>query len=105
MRTGQTLKLCDGAITTTHALAKELKNYVSNVFINHNVANEEMWRLSKNALKLKNNKIINDYIIIGYFSGSITHNEDIEMIKSALIKILKKYKNVKLLLSGLITYS
>ena len=97
---GKTLNLCDGAITTTKALAKELRNYVSNVFINHNVASEEMWKLSKNALRKKNKKIKSNYITIGYFSGSITHNPDIEMIKPALIKILKKFKNVKLLLFG-----
>ena len=105
IRTGKTLKLCDAAITTTYALAKELKNYVPNVFINRNVASEEMWKLSDKVLKLKNNIANNDYIIIGYFSGSITHNSDIEMIKPGLIKILKEYKNVKLLLSGLIAYS
>ena len=98
IRMGKTLSLCDGAITTTKALAKELKNYVSNVFINRNVASEEMWKLSKSALITKNKKIKNNYIVIGYFSRSITFNQDIEMIKPALIKILKKFKNVKLLL-------
>ena len=78
MRIGKTLKLCDGAITTTEGLAKELKNYVPNVFINRNV----------------------ESIIIGYFSGSITHDSDIEMIKEALIKILKENKNVQLLFIG-----
>ena len=106
MRTGKTLILCDGAITTTETLAKELKNYVPKVFINRNVASEEMWKLSKRALRLKENQTVsNDYIIIGYFSGSITHNSDIDMITPALIQILKEYTNVKLLLSGLIEYS
>ena len=41
---GKTLKLCDRAITTTDALAIELKNYVSNIFINRNVASDEMWK-------------------------------------------------------------
>ena len=53
---GKTLKLCEGAITTTDALAKELRNYISNVFINRNVASEEMWKLSQNALINKVNK-------------------------------------------------
>ena len=57
-RLGKTLKLCDGAITTTDVLAEELKHYVSEVFINRNVASEEMWKLSKNALTLKKNNII-----------------------------------------------
>ena len=99
-RMGKTLKLCEGAITTTEALANELKNYVSNVFINRNVASEEMWTLSQNALIKKAFIKEKRYIIIGYFPGSITHNQDIEMIKPALFKILKEFENVKLLLLG-----
>ena len=93
----RTLLHCDGAITTTKVLANELKKYVPKVFINHNVASEEMWELSKNALITKSNKTNGNNVTIGYFSGSITHNSDIEMIKPALIKILKEYDNVKLL--------
>ena len=101
---GKTLKLCDAAITTTEGLANEIKNYIPNVFINRNVASEEMWKLSQIALNKKINKTNNENIIIGYFSGSITHDSDIEMIKPALIKILKEFNNVQLLLSGEITY-
>ena len=43
-------------------------------------------------------------IIIGYFSGSITHNPDIEMIKQPLIKILREFKNVNILLFGLLDF-
>jgi len=100
IRMKKTLKLCDGAITTTKALARELKNYVANVFINRNVASEEMWKLSKKALAKKDIKKTGNHIIIGYFSGSISHNPDIEMIKPALFKILKKFRNVKLLFLG-----
>ena len=104
IRMGKTLKLCDGAITSTEILAKELKNYVSNVFINHNVASEEMWKLSQEALIKKNNNKNKEHIIIGYFSGSITHNSDLFMIKSVLIKILKEFKNVQILLMGELNY-
>ena len=103
-RIGKTLKLCVGAITTTKALARELKYYISNVFINHNVASEEMWKLSQKALKNSYNKKRNKNIIIGYFSGSITHDPDINMVKPALIRILREYKNVELLLLGELSY-
>ena len=46
---------------------------------------------------------VGNNVTIGYFSGSITHNSDIEMIKPALIKILKEYDNVKLLFLGELT--
>ena len=100
IRMGKTLRLCDGAITTTEDLAKELKKYVRNVFINRNVASEEMWQLSKNILIKKNNIKGNNPIIIGYFSGSMTHDQDIKMIKPALYKVLQEFKNVQILLLG-----
>ena len=99
-RMRKTLELCQGAITTTEVLANELKNYVSEVFINRNVASEEMFKLSKYALKKKIKKKNKNEITIGYFSGSISHTNDIEMIIPALNKILQEFKNVKLLFIG-----
>ena len=99
-RMGKTLKLCEGAITTTEVLAKELKNYVPEVFINKNVASEEMYKFSQLALKKKSKFTYHNDIIIGYFSGSTTHNSDIQMIIPVLKKIFKEFKNVKLLLLG-----
>ena len=103
-RMGKTLYLCDGAITTTITLANILKNYVSEVFINHNVASEEMWKLSQDSLISNNKKDFDQSVIIGYFSGSITHNPDLDMIKLSLIKILKEFKNVKILLMGELSF-
>ncbi len=100
IRMGKTLKICDGVITTTEVLAGELKKFISNVFINRNVANEEMWKLSQEALIKKGNKIKDYKIIIGYFCGNIIHNSDLEMIKPILIKILREFKNVQLSLLG-----
>ena len=97
----KTLNLCDGAITTTEALAKELKKYVQEVFVNHNVASEKMFQLSQNALETKNsneNKL--KELVIGYFSGSITNQADIEIVIPAFIKILREFKNVKLYFLG-----
>ena len=104
VRIRKTLEACDGAITTTNTLAEELKNYVPIVFINRNKANEEMWKISENAIKNKVNKTNNKHIIIGYFSGSISHNPDIDMIKEALIKILKEFSYVQILLFGILKY-
>ena len=99
-RTNKTLKMCDYAITTTECLAKELGQYVKEVYINRNVASERMVELSQEALK---NAEEHDDIVMGYLSGSITHNPDLELIKPAIISMLKKYKNVKLKLVGEIT--
>lgn len=94
----KTLKLCDGAITTTTRLAEELKKYVPKVLINRNVASEEMLRLSQEAVR--NCKKQKGVVRIGYFSGNITHNEDLESILPALAKIMAIHKNVELVLAG-----
>lgn len=100
VRMGETMKLCDYCITTTPALARELRKYDKEVYINKNVASEKMVELSLNALK--NTKKDVDKIRIGYLSGSITHNPDFEMIKPALIKIMDEFKNVQLVVMGLL---
>ena len=100
MRMKKTLQLCDEVITTTESLAKEMKKYMTNVFINRNVASEEMLKLSEYTLNKKQKRKKSNRIIIGYFSGSITHNEDIMAIIPSLSKILTEFNNVKLLLMG-----
>ena len=98
MRMGRTLKLCDAAITTTERLAEELGHYVPEVFINRNTASEEMCALSKEALKNKTRK--DDHVGIGYFSGSLTHNDDFELVLPALTKVMEKYPQVQLHVVG-----
>ena len=101
-RMGKTLMLCDGAITTTKGLARELENYVSEVFINRNTASEQMYSLSLSALEKK--KSIKSQgeksVAIGYFSGSITHNADFMLILPTLVEVLKRYPYVKLHVVG-----
>lgn len=98
MRMGRTLKLCDAAITTTERLAEELGHYVPEVFINRNTASEEMCALSKEALKNKTRK--DNHVGIGYFSGSLTHNDDFELVLPALTKVMEKYPQVQLHVVG-----
>lgn len=123
---GKLLQLCDGAITTTARLAGELEKYVPKVLINRNVASEEMVQLSLAALKKRNGndrekddpgvknhgkaedkaktasgrEQTEEKIRIGYFSGSITHNDDFAMVIPVLIRLLGKYKNLELCLAG-----
>lgn len=96
--TGKLLKLCDGAITTTEVLAEELNKYVSNTYINRNVASEEMIQLSQIAWRQRRRD--ENSKKIGYFSGSITHNPDFAIVLPALVRLMEKHENVELLLVG-----
>ena len=98
VKMGKTMKKCDYLITTTEALARELKKYNKEVFINKNVASEMMVKLSLEAMReVKKDK---NKITIGYLSGSITHNPDFELIKPALIRIMDEFSNVQLCVMG-----
>lgn len=96
---GRMLQICDGAITSTECLQSELLKYVPEVFINRNKASEQMVELSKKVLK---NSTDGDFIKIGYFSGSTTHNDDFEFLLPVLEFLLKKYKNIQLLIAGML---
>lgn len=99
----QTLNLCEGAITTTEAMADELKKFVPEVYINRNLASDRMVQLSEEAYEMKQIAEPHSTIDIGYFSGNITHNQDFEMILPAIIKLMENYANVRLCLVGEIT--
>ena len=73
VRMRKTLQLCEGAITITEALAKELKKNVPEVFINRNVASEEMLKLSELALKEKSKLKNQNTIFNGNFSYSCNY--------------------------------
>ncbi|MDT2756587.1 rhamnan synthesis F family protein [Enterococcus asini] len=96
---GAMLKLCDGAITTTGKLKEELENYQDLVLLNRNLASRELVEISSNHLH-EHNVDTSAIVRIGYFSGSITHNENFELVRNDLIKLLKDFKNVELHLVG-----
>lgn len=99
-RTRETLKMCDYAITTTERLATELKNYVKEVYINRNVASEKMVQLSIKALKeVKKDK---NKVVMSYLSGSITHNDDFNMILPVIKRLMKEHSNLYLKVVGLL---
>ncbi len=97
-RMGDTLKLCDYATTTTETLSKELKKYVKEVFVNKNVASEKMLELSLEAIE--ESKKDDNKVVLGYLSGSITHNPDFELIVPPITKIMEKYEFVYLKIVG-----
>lgn len=94
------LRMCDHAVTTTEVLADKLKEFIPDVYINRNTASQEMVRLS---LEAQGTKKKHSDVIIGYFSGSITHDDDMRMVITALSRIMDRYSNVRLMIAGEIT--
>ena len=100
-RYGKLLDCCDYSITTTKVIANEMKKHVKDVCIDKNIASLKMQKYSE--LAIENVKKDSNKIIIGYASGSLTHNSDFEIITNAIQKILDKYENVYLKLIGVIS--
>ncbi|MEA4888140.1 MAG: glycosyltransferase [Clostridiaceae bacterium] len=100
-RMRETMLLCDHAITTTSRLATEMALLIPSVYINRNVASEKMVQISDRELKQV--KPAAERIVLGYFSGSITHNEDFELILPVISRIMTEFKQVYLLIVGELT--
>ena len=96
-----TMVLCDAVITTTEGLAEVFRQYVPEVFINRNVASEKMVELSAKAVDMvRAEKADRNEVVMGYFSGSITHNDDFAMILPAVLHVMERHANVRLLVVG-----
>ena len=97
---GYMLENCDGAITSTDQLQEELYKYQSKVLLNRNLASDELIAISSQYIK--DYSQTSNIVKIGYFSGSISHNENFELIKPAIKQLLKKYSNVQLHIVGIL---
>ena len=98
---GKLMQLCDGFITSTSVLKNELLKFRKPVYLNRNLASNALIILSKSAreqVKKESQKVK-----LGYFSGSITHNENFNLIMPALLKILTEFPHVELHLVGHLT--
>ena len=100
VRMGKTLDLCEYGIASTERIQTEMSKHLKEVYVNRNVMSEDMVKYSNEALASVTKD--NDKIIIGYLSGSITHNDDFKLIMPSIINVLKEYKNVYLQIVGLL---
>lgn len=95
----ETLKHCDVSITTTKALVEEMRRVIPTAYINRNTASKEMVACAERAYRDCEHNL-SDRVWLGYFSGSLTHNKDFEIIRSVLMRLMKQYPQVGLILVG-----
>lgn len=92
---------CDGYIVTTKNLCKNIKNdFNKPVWIFHNYLNLEQEKISKDVIELKKKSFSNEKFIIGYFSGSFSHKRDLEIVESAIVKLMEEYDDIYLKIVG-----
>ena len=98
--------ISDGFIVTTNALYKNIKkDFGKPTWILPNFLNQEQEDESERIVGLKKNNYLYDKFIIGYFSGSNSHQRDLEIIESAIVRLIEKYDNIYLKIVGFMNLS
>ncbi|MBU2739701.1 glycosyltransferase family 2 protein [Acidithiobacillus concretivorus] len=92
------IQLADAVTTTTPYLANEISPLNKNVFVIKNSLSNFQVEIAK-TLSLSRQ---DNYIRVGYFSGSPTHNADFLIAAEPLYSIMRRYRNVKLVVVGFI---
>ncbi len=104
-RLGETLRGCDGAITTNSNLAARIAEFSGlPVYVVPNFINKEQLELSERlyAEKKASGFASDGKIHLGYFSGSPSHDLDFEMIVPALENLLDDDPRLELVITGYI---
>jgi glycosyltransferase involved in cell wall biosynthesis len=106
-RLGQTLRLCDGAITTNEFLAQKLAAYSGlPVSVVPNFMNKEQLAVAEDVFVAKQRMRFanNGKICLGYFSGSPSHRLDYAIVEPALAEVLGERSNVEVMVVGYIEH-
>jgi glycosyltransferase involved in cell wall biosynthesis len=94
-RTGATLRLCDGAITTNAFLARQIEAFSPwlRARVVPNFLNREQQAISRRLFEAKRSSGFarDGQIHVGYFSGTPTHNRDFGVAQGALARLLDRY--------------
>ena len=95
-----TLEHCRHAIASTPVVAQFMKKYCAGqIYVVENCLDKQMFALEQEVRKeslVKNRS----YVIIGYGSGTITHDVDFQQCATTLLKVLEVYPQVRLVIHG-----
>lgn len=97
-RNRQTLQQCEGIIVSTGFLAQKVSELGKPVWVHRNAFSLEMFACANQALS---DQVINEaQVILGYASGTPTHDRDFQLIQPILKQLLEDYPSVHLHLIG-----
>jgi glycosyltransferase involved in cell wall biosynthesis len=102
-RVGAAMKLCDAVITTNDYLAEQVRRYANQpTYVIPNFMNQQQLDISRRiyAEKAKRDFIRSKDICLGYFSGTPSHNRDLDVAASGISRLLDEDPRVVLLVVG-----
>lgn len=98
LRHKKTLEHCDGITVSTDYLAKLMQPFGKITNLHRNAYNLEMLELSEKAFRARAPR--SEPVVIGYASGTRTHDKDFALVRPAIQRIMSRYPQVELWLMG-----
>ncbi len=98
LRHRQTMEACDGIIASTDYLAKAAGSLGKPCWVHRNAANLEM--VSRSGTARNHPRPADGKVVIGYASGTPTHNRDFNLISPALQAALHGHPEMELRIIG-----
>lgn len=92
------LELCNAVITSTDYLAQQARALGKPVWVHRNAFSLEMLERSQAAQRRR--QPLSNRVVIGYASGTPTHNQDFAVVRPVLQQIIRRYPQVELWLVG-----
>jgi len=108
----ETLERCEYVLTPTEFLAEMARKREKKAFVNRNSLSNELIQISQHAYALARTQRLSEKqgnkgtdknaapVVIGYFSGTGSHNKDFLEVTDALVQVMGKYTNVELHIGG-----
>lgn len=98
LRHRATLEHCDAVMVSTDYLARLMEPFGKPVRVHRNAFTQEMLVLSEQAVQHRS--VSTGPVVIGYASGTRTHDRDFGLIQPALRAVMQQYPQVQLWLMG-----
>ena len=98
LRHRRTLELCAGALVSTEYLAGEVEKLGIPARVHRNAASLELWGLGRQPQEVPAR--VPGRFVLGYASGSPTHNRDFALLQPALQDFLSRHPQAELRLIG-----
>lgn len=98
LRHRATLEHCDAVMVSTDYLAGLMAPFGKLVLVHRNAFNLEMLALSEQAVQHRTASA--ERVVIGYASGTRTHDHDFSLIQPALRAVMERHPQVELWLMG-----
>ena len=96
----ETLQACDVTVTATPVLAELARRRARPAYVHRNALGRDMLAFADELYKQRRHRAKSDRIVIGYGSGTATHDVDFEEAAGALVDVLGRHPEVELWIAG-----